>query len=385
MARLRCGPAWRKPSSDSPPTAPSATTTSWATAGSYVLEIAGNNVSIARSTGPCLRAGLVHVFLVLNRVRRGALGRFRLPPGLVGRRRSRGCRRDRPVHRSRSGRWTPATHRPPPRSLAPRRSKAADASRVYGPFFAVIDPFRAGLGLMGAPKLLAGPDPSASPSSIRSAPVPVAWQPPPRPCRFGTRRTDRARPPTAVALYGEFFAVIRLGAAVAEGHRLRRTPAHRGPPGCYRTPTNEDARVAGATIASGGTTDDARSDAVAAHDQVAGLIYGRPDRPWARWSASAPACRSRSSAGYIYRSALGLIRDVRSNRGHRSRRGLRARPPRRHPQPTQIPRRMPLHVSTAKHSGANGPAQVRACPPSRSEDTWSGPAHEALPNPSSPA
>ena len=108
-------------------------------------------------------------------------------------------------------------------------------------------------------------------------------------------------------VYAPFFAVIAsvlllLGAIAYDGPRLtaaRQDALHAA---------NEAARVAAATIASGGTTDDARS---AAEDRMtkSRLIYGRPIAV-GEMECVGTRVQVTVVSSYIYRSALGLIRDV---------------------------------------------------------------------------
>ena len=111
----------------------------------------------------------------------------------------------------------------------------------------------------------------------------------------------------ARGVYAPFFAVIAsvlllLGAIAYDGPRLtaaRQDALHAA---------NEAARVAAATIASGGTTDDART---AAEERMtkSRLIYNRPIAVGAIECAGSRVQVTVVSS-YIYRSALGLIRDV---------------------------------------------------------------------------
>ena len=107
-------------------------------------------------------------------------------------------------------------------------------------------------------------------------------------------------------VYATFIAVIAsvlllLGAIAYDGPRLtaaRQDALHAA---------NESARVAAATIASGGTVDDART---AAEERMAksDLIYGQPVAVGGIECVGS-LVQVTVVSNYIYRSALGLIRD----------------------------------------------------------------------------
>lgn len=108
-------------------------------------------------------------------------------------------------------------------------------------------------------------------------------------------------------VYAPFIAVIAsvlllLGAIAYDGPRLtaaRQDALHAA---------NEAARVAAATIAAGGTAADARTAAEGRIEKSL-LIYGRPIAVGDIHCAGSRVQVTVVSS-YIYRSALGLIRDV---------------------------------------------------------------------------
>lgn len=118
-------------------------------------------------------------------------------------------------------------------------------------------------------------------------------------------RTVR-RPSDERGVYAAFIAVIAsamllVGAIAYDGPRLtvaRQDAAHAA---------NEAARVAAATIASGGTIDDARIAAQQRLDKSR-LIYGQPI---AIGDIHCAGSRVQITvvSNYVYRSALGLARD----------------------------------------------------------------------------
>ncbi|MDE0654225.1 MAG: hypothetical protein OXI26_11290 [bacterium] len=107
-------------------------------------------------------------------------------------------------------------------------------------------------------------------------------------------------------VYASFLAVIAsalmlLGAIAYDGPRLtvaRQDAAHAA---------NEAARVAAATIASGGTIDDARNAAEQRLDKSR-LIYGQPIAVGDIHCAGSRV-QVTVVSNYVYRSALGLARD----------------------------------------------------------------------------
>ena len=119
-------------------------------------------------------------------------------------------------------------------------------------------------------------------------------------------RLRRASKPDQRGVFAPFIAIIAsvlmlLGAIAYDGPRLtsaRQDALHAA---------NEAARVAAATIGSGGTVDDART---AAEDRMARstLIYGQPIAV-GEIDCAGSLVQVRVVSNYIYRSAMGLIRD----------------------------------------------------------------------------
>lgn len=121
----------------------------------------------------------------------------------------------------------------------------------------------------------------------------------------GWAATVRARAVDQRGDYSVFVAVIAvalllLGGLAYDGPRLiaaRQDAAH---------VANEAARVAAATIASGGTFEDARAAAQRRVGQT-GLIYGQ-DVELVDLECAGSRVQAYIASGYVYRSAMRLIR-----------------------------------------------------------------------------
>ena len=188
--------------------------------------------------------------------------------------------------------------------------------------------------------MISGSDTVAAPREDAARPPGACQQPEGGPSRHRLLR-KLARADDQRGDYAIFIAVIAasllfLGGLAYDGPRLiaaRQDAVHSA---------NEAARVAAATIASGGTLEQARE---AAEDRVGrtGLIYGQ-DVHVAFIDCVGSRVQVTIITGYIFRSVMGLVRRPTADRSRGRGPGLFGAAQRRG-EHAALPRRVPPHLS----------------------------------------